>query len=42
MTQHEEIYEPPLLVEIGAFEELTLGLGPADCQDIFTGDAWFC
>jgi hypothetical protein len=42
MTTHEEIYEPPVLVEVGDFTELTLGAGPADCYDAFWGDAWFC
>ncbi|MGP4110158.1 lasso RiPP family leader peptide-containing protein [Streptomyces sp. 4N509B] len=37
-----EVYERPMLVEAGGFAELTLGLGPANCQDYLGGDAWFC
>lgn len=36
MTEHEDIYEPPTLVEVGGFGELTLGL-PWGCPHDLVG-----
>jgi hypothetical protein len=35
---HEDIYEPPMLVEVGDFTELTLGLWFGCPSDWFGGD----
>lgn len=40
MAVYDE-YEPPALVELGDFSDLTLGWD-SDCTDIFGGGAWAC
>ncbi|MFJ9909848.1 lasso RiPP family leader peptide-containing protein [Streptomyces sp. NPDC101152] len=38
----DEVYEPPALVEIGDFSELTTAFGPCVENDFFLGTAWLC
>ncbi|MFD5628446.1 MULTISPECIES: lasso RiPP family leader peptide-containing protein [unclassified Streptomyces] len=37
-----DVYEPPTLVEIGDFAELTMAFGPCVENDWFAGTAWIC
>lgn len=43
MTGHDDVYEPPVLAEIGGFAELTLGW-PIGCGTdlIFLGPPYLC